>query len=341
MTAAGVETVDLRSARERRVRSAWTGSPAPALRAAAVLYALVEDARHALYDVGVLAARHPGVPVISVGGLAVGGSGKTPLAGEIARWLRSAGRRTAVITHGFEDEMAVHRSLGAEAVLGGRDRERVASAAVRAGAGALVIDSGFQRRSLARDLDVLAVSTAELAAARRRLPAGPLREGWSAVSRADALVVVRRTGQPPVSPPLARWLDRLRGELPVARLSLRPGPLRPANATAAATPGPSIAVAVCSVMEPDRFLDALGARGVRPEARFVLPDHGRLDASTIDRILDRAGGGGIVGTLKDRAKLAEAVGERAAVWWLEDAPVWTGGEAELRRRVLRAAGARQ
>lgn len=335
-----LETVDLRSRRERRVRSAWRASPGIGLRAGAALYAAVEDTRHALYDLGVLAARHPGVPVVSVGGLTVGGSGKTPLAAEVAGWLRDHGLRPAVITHGFLDEMEVHGALGSpDRVFGGRDRERTASLAASSGADALVVDSGFQRRSLARDLDVLAVTTADLIGARHRLPAGPLREGWSSVGRADALVVVRRAGHPPLPSPTERWLARLGRRTTVARLALRPGELAPVNDPAAST-RPSIAVAVSSVMEPDRFIDALAARGILPEARFVLPDHGDLDAESAERILARAGERGIVGTLKDRAKLAAALGDGAPLWWLRDVPEWTDGETRLRRRVLRVAGGR-
>lgn len=336
-----VETVDLRSRSERGVRSAWRGTPGPGLRLVGALYGAIEDTRHALYDLGVLAARHPGVPVLSVGGLTVGGSGKTPLAAEIARWLRHAGRRPAVITHGFADELDVHRELGdGQLVVGGGDRERAASIASAAGADVLVIDGGFQRRSLARDLDVVAVSGAEFHRARRRLPAGPLREGWSAVARADALVVVRRAGHPEPARATGDWLRRLRRTTAVARASLRPGRLRPANGPAAAS-RPAITVAVSSVMEPDPFLDALAARGVRPKVRFVLPDHADVDGDLAERILERAGEGGVVGTLKDRAKLVAALGNRVPVWWLGDEVEWSEGEAGLRRRALRAAGVRQ
>lgn len=334
------ETIDLRSRSERAVRRAWRSEPGPWLRIAGVLYALVEDARHALHDAGVLAAWHPGVPVVSVGGLSVGGSGKTPLAAVLARWLHDAGVRPAVVTHGYEDEMSVHRALLPDGVpvVGGRGRERAARRAVELGAGAVVVDSGFQRRRLARDLDVLAVATSELTGHGLRLPAGPLREGWSAALRADALVLVRRCGRPAVDAGTRRWLrGRLPGT-PTADLRLVPGALRPAN-DAARDREPDAPVAVSSVMDPEGFLAALRDREVRPEARFVLPDHGDVDEALADRILERAGGRGIVCTLKERDKLAAPVGERAPLWWLEDQPRWEAGAGGLRRLVLETAGA--
>lgn len=335
------DVVDLRSPTERRVRAAWSEGPPAWMRIAGGLYRCVEDTRHCLYDIGVLASWHPGVPVISVGGLSAGGTGKTPLAAEFGRWLRETGRRTAILTHGYADEMDVHRRLldagsGGGIVLGSRDREAAAARAAHLGAEAIVVDSGFQRRSLARDFDVLAVSEAELAGARRRLPAGPLREGWASAGRADAVVVVRRPGWSRVGEEIRRWLaTRFAGTL-VARVSLLPVGPRPAN-RAAEDSAPEIAVAVSSVMDPCAFGRALAERGVRPEARFVLPDHGEIDEELGARILAEAGGRGIVGTLKDLPKLRGPVGEEAPLWVLEDRPEWREGGRELRRAVLRAA----
>ena len=332
-----VETVDLRSEHELRVRRAWSGRPGPVLRAAGVVYAAVGDVRHALYELGLLAAWHPAVPVVSIGGLTVGGSGKTPLAAEVARWLQLAGRRPGVVTHGYEDEMQVHRRLlPAELpVVGGRDRERAVELAVERGADTVVVDSGFQRRRLARDFDVLAVTTGELAAARRRLPAGPLRERWSAALRSDALVIVRRTGQPALGEEVRRWMERHLGGVPTAELRLESGSPRPANDSARSRTIDA-PVAVSSVMHPDHFLAGLEARDLRPKARFVLPDHAEIGEALAERILDRAGGAGIVCTLKERRKLTRAIGDRAPVWWLPDRLRWERGRESLRRRLLAA-----
>lgn len=330
-------TVDLRSTAERRVRRAWGARAGPALRIAGSLYGAVEDTRHALYDLGLLAAWHPGVPVISIGGLTVGGSGKTPLTAEVAGWLYDVGRRPAVVTHGYEDEMQVHRHLLPPdlPVVGGRHRERAARRAVERGADAVVLDSGFQRRRSARDFDLLAVTTGELATARRRLPAGPLRERWGALLRADGLVIVRRAGQSALPAAARRWLERHMAGKPAAELRLVPGPLRPANGPARHREVEA-PVAVSSVMNPEGFLAGLREREVRPKARFVLSDHGDIDGGTAERVLERAGGQGIVCTLKDRDKLSRAVAERAPLWWLPDVLRWEGGRGPLRRRVLEA-----
>lgn len=352
------EVVDLRGRAERRVRSAWTGSPGVLLRAAGALYGAVEETRHFLHDVGVLAAWHPGVPVVSVGGLSVGGSGKTPVAAEVARWLRGAGLATAVLTHGYRDEMAVHRELAGRRgaartgigetepgewppllVVGSRDREEAAARAVALGARALVVDSGFQRRRLARDFDLLALSEAELTDARRRLPAGPLREGWASAGRADALVVVHRSGRPRAAGATDDWLAARLPGLPVARLSLAPGELRPAN-RAAEGRLPRSPAAVSSVMDPDGFARALAERGLSPRARFVLPDHGEIGPGLADRLREGGRDGGIVATLKERSKLLAVLGEETPLWILPDEPSWGAGGEELRRSVLRSAGVR-
>lgn len=332
-----VDTVDLRSSRELAVRRAWSGRPGPGLRLAGIVYGAVEDVRHALYDLGLLAAWHPGVPVVSVGGLTIGGSGKTPLTAEVAGWLRLAGRRPGVVTHGYRDEMGVHRHHlpAGLPVVGGRDREGAVQRAIERGADTVVVDSGFQRRRLARDFDLLAVTPEELATVRARLPAGPMRERWSAALRSDAVVVVRRSGRTALADGIRRWLKRHLTGIPTAELRLATAPLRPANdpARSRTIDAP---VAVSSVMYPDRFLAGLRDRDVRPKARFVLPDHADVDEELTRRILGRAGGDGIVCTLKERGKLTRAVADRAPVWWLPDELHWERGRDALRRLLLAA-----
>ena len=143
---------------EAHVRQAWAERPGGALRLAAAGFATAAGVRNLLYDSGVLASRQAPVPIVSVGGLTVGGSGKTPITADIAARLSAAGIPTAVVTHGFVDEMDVHRKLSPECrVYGGSDRLQLATMAAEEGARLVILDSGFQHRRLHRDLDILAV----------------------------------------------------------------------------------------------------------------------------------------------------------------------------------------
>lgn len=321
---------DLRTGPERRVRRAWREGPGPWLRAASVLYGVAAGLRGALWEAGVLSPARVPIPVISVGGLTLGGSGKTPLAAALARGLAPRSR-VAIVTHGYPDEMDVHRTLNPGAVVrGAPDLCRAAAAAARAGAEVAVVDGGFQHRRLWRDADVVAVSVdAVRGAPRLRLPAGPYREGWAGLGRADAVVVTRReTGAGPAH----RLADRLRSDLSgavVTSAALRPGRIRPANAAARRAGSPERAVAVASIMYPEVFLRQLRRRGLELAARFVLPDHGRPGPARAARIAEAAGPRGVVGTLKDAAKLRAALAPSTPIWYLEDRLDWGPGRAAL------------
>lgn len=324
---------DARSRWERGLRRAWEEGPGPALRLVAGVFGLGAALRNAAWEVGILRPARASVPVVSVGGLTVGGSGKTPLAAELARRM-SAGRTVGVVTHGFEDEIRLHRELNPAAVVaGGGERVEAVEAAARAGADVAVVDGGFQHRRLWRDADVVALSARSRTSRAHRLPAGPYREGWSALGRADAVVVVRRTGPEEGARRLALWLEAALPEAAVARCVLRPAGLRPANDAARAAAGPDPAVAVASIMYPDVFLDQLQDAGRRPGLEFVFPDHAEIDGSAARRVAEAAGDGGIVGTLKDVVKLRSTLPRRVPLWYLHERLRWEEGDGALLERM--------
>lgn len=342
-----VERRDLRPPSERRLRRAWSEGAGPGLRLASGLFALAAGCREWAYEAGLVRPREAGVPVLSVGGLTVGGSGKTPLAARAARWARSSGARPAVVSRGYPDELALHRRLNPEVpAVGEEDRVLGARRAARAGAGMVVLDDGFQHRRLSRDLDWVVVDEADLeAGGRARLPAGPAREAWGALARADAVILTRRTrlpgdGGPGSAAPPGRIGARLRRQFPsvaVARCELRPGPLEPVNAAAAEERDPRPRVAFASIMKGEDVLDALRRR--RPEIghEFLFPDHHRLSDARLEEMIELAGDGGIAGTGKDVVKVQERVGNRTPLWSAGEELAWTGGRALLRGQVRELA----
>lgn len=333
--AAGGREIDARSWPERRLRRAWRRGAGPGLRTAGLLYAMAAEGRNLLYEAGVLASRRPAVPVVSVGGLSAGGSGKTPAAAVLAGELEKEERRVGVVTHGYRDELEVHRRLAPDRVVaGGRERLRAVARAAGAGADLVVVDSGLQRRRMARAVEVVVVGPAE-ARSRGRLPAGPFREGWAALDRADAVVLTRRTGSPAFAGRFRRWLGGRFPDAVVAVLDLRPGRIAAANRAAREHGSPAPAVAVASVMHPEPFFQALSERGAAPEVRVRLPDHGRPEPELLETLVERAGDRGMVGTLKDVVELEEAVGEATPLWYLTDAPEWVSGRATLIGRIER------
>ena len=320
---------------ETRVRSAWAERPGAALRIASAGFATATGVRNLLYDSGVFAARQAPVPVVSVGGLTVGGSGKTPITADIGARLSGAGIPTAILTHGFADEMDVHRrSSPGSRVYGGQDRLSLAREAAAAGARIVVLDSGFQHRRLHRDLDILTVDVATIGRRLEYLPAGPYREGLASLARADLVVAVRRSILDPraASDATVRladqgrpWLDRL-GDAPGSPLfvsaRIQPGSLVAANDAAQAVEDPCPKVAVAGIMWPEVFFAQvkLLTSGIRETVG--LRDHARLGASLAGALQTLAGDCGIVCTLKDVMKLVRALGGHIPIWYLSEEVIW-------------------
>ncbi len=326
---------------EAYVRRAWDQGPGPLLRVAGSAYGLGIAFRHRLYEIGVLRIRQPSLPVVSVGGVTVGGSGKTPVAAQIAAWLIEGGFRVGVATHGFADEIGVHRRLNPAAdVDGGMDRHRVIEGLAARSSQVIVLDDGFQRRKLGRDFDVVVVDAETLARETvRYLPAGPFRERFEELRRADAIVVTRRSADETVASEVG---NRLRGRFPNAAVygcALRPGPLTPVNRAAEAIGSPAPAVAVAAVMKADLALAQMRDRLPSLVRLHPFPDHARLDSRTVAELIREAGSGGIVGTLKDIARLEEALGETTPLWYMSDRLEWDTDPASLRERVCAVAEA--
>ncbi len=262
----------------------YDGSRPPGwARLLAPVYAAVVRARAALYSRGVLRRRHPGVPVVVIGNLIAGGSGKTPLAIALVDRLQSAGFTPGVASrgHGRRDARTprwVDASTPADlagdepALIAQRTRARVrvdvdrvaAACALRdAGCDVVVCDDGLQHLPLARDLEV------EVVDARRRygngllLPAGPLREPAARAERVD-FRVLNCGDDATLEAGFGEWPMRLRPGDAVPLAGGRPVPL-------AAFAGQRVH-AVAGIGDPERFFATLRAAGIAV-VPHAFPDH--------------------------------------------------------------------
>jgi tetraacyldisaccharide 4'-kinase len=212
------------------------------------------------------------------------------------------------------DEAQEHALQAGVAVWVDADRRRSAQAACEAGADALVLDDGFQRRwQLARDLDLLVADWTQLQGAERLLPAGPWREPWSQARQADAFVISHAPQGMDVKA-LARALPAAWQGRPVFRLDLRLRGLQawPRGKPAALKSLKGCAVAALSGLgKPGAFEASLAALGAR-----VLPwrfaDHHGYRLSELARI--PTGARAVVTTLKDAQRLPPD--------WKPPVPVW-------------------
>jgi len=288
------------------------------------------DLRNAAWAVGLANAARAPIPIISVGGLTAGGSGKTPVSAALARHLADTGSSAAVLTAGLDDEATLHSTWNPDIpVLGGRNRLELARQAMDHGATVALLDSGFQHVRLERDLDIVAIS-ADYTGSKLRLPAGPFRERWEAVARADAVILVRRHATSAVVAHLAVAIQQSFPWVEIAEARIISSELRPVSDTAHQVETPSPGVAVAGVMWPESFFVTVKEFGLVPRHCLALPDHAVFDQHMIAKIADLAGSDGVVCTSKDVVKMIDALPDTVPLWHLEERVEWgTGGSRIL------------
>jgi tetraacyldisaccharide 4'-kinase len=299
-------------------------------------------------------ARLP-VPVLSVGNLQVGGTGKTPFAAWLVRGLQARGRRPGILSRGYgppaagagaglSDEGAVLRHLLGPGVPQIEDPDRGRGGrrllAAHPGTDVLVLDDAFQHRRLARDLDLVLLDATRPFSRDRLFPRGRLREPPRALRRAGVVVLTRAERAPPAAlEDLAREVAR-RTPAPVVVVATRPSALESGGERLppAALAGRRV-LAACGIGNPEAFAALLADLGATVVARRFLPDHAVLgpgDAEAFRTEAARAGADLVVVTRKDAVKwdplpagIAVLDVETGAVRGEEE--LWAAVEAALRR----------
>ncbi len=232
------------------------------------------------------------VPVICVGNLTAGGTGKTPVAASIAQHLASQGRNPAILLRGYGGtlkgplKVSSHShtadEVGDEALLHARHtptwiahaRALAAPLAVADGADVLVMDDGHQHPGLAKDLSLIVVDGRAGFGNGRIIPAGPLRESVAAgLKRADGVVIM--------GPDEQNITLRLGDRLPILHAHLLAGPAWQSLR------GQRV-VAFAGIGEPEKFLNTLLAVGAQVVAFHPFGDHYGYAAADIQPILDEA-----------------------------------------------------
>ena len=319
----------------------------PMLRLAGRPYGGVMSLRRWLYRAGWKRRHQARVPVISVGNITVGGTGKTPLVAWMTRHLLAAGRSPAILIRGYRavsglsDEAEMLRRLTGAVVMVRADRVAGAAAAVAGGADVLVMDDGFQHLRLRRDLDVVTVDATCPFGHGAVLPGGLLREPVGALRDAGAVVLTRcDLVDEAVIRDLRRRLADLAPEAVLAETTMQPTALcgfdgwrRPVDDLAGRT-----AWAFCGLGNPEAFYRTLADRDVHLAGRTTFNDHHAYSADDLHRLhrqAEEAGAPLLVTTAKDAGKLA-GLPAAAEVRWLEIEVAFGAGQAALERRVAEA-----
>jgi tetraacyldisaccharide 4'-kinase len=309
----------------------------------------VAVARRAWFARRAHAVRRLPLPVVSVGNLVVGGSGKTPVTAHIVRLLLDRGERPAILSRGYarrehqdgvvvvsdgrsvlepveragDEPFMLAHELPEVPVLVCDDRYLAGQLAWRTlGATVAVLDDGFQHLRLARDVNLLLVRPDDLRDAV--LPAGRLREPLSAAKAADAVLVPlpaaeSASGQSSeagqiVAKELAARLGVPRG------FSVRTaaGELRPVGGHAVPPGHEDRVVAVCGIARPQRFLATLEHQGWRVADTIVFKDHHWFSAADLQRIdaaVDVVRAAAVLTTEKDAVRLKAVAATPRAPWW--------------------------
>ncbi len=311
--------------------------------------ATVTETRNVLYDLGVFSAKRAPCRVISVGGLTVGGSGKTPFTRLLAERLTAMGKRVGVLSRGYGTDIPEGFRLISDGetlapppphspdepyllarwlpgVPVGCAPKRIDGARIMArrfGLDLIVLDDGFQHRGLARDLDVVLLDGSRPFGAEGRLaPRGVLREAPTALKRAGLIALVVGEGIDPAV--LASTMASVRQIVPTTPMTVargRRGAFRNLDGERAPKPtGP--VVAFCGLADPSRFHLSCCEADLSVAAFLPFPDHHAYsvaDCAKLASVLAETGAAALVTTEKDAVRLFRYA-DRLAGW-----PLYTLG----------------
>jgi tetraacyldisaccharide 4'-kinase len=306
---------------------AWRSLPLWPLE---LVFRVLVALKGASYRVGLWRVHAVTVPVVVVGNLTVGGTGKTPVAAWLARQISLRGRQVGVVLRGYGgthsgaprvvtsdddpvvvgDEALLHARRRPHVVVIGADRVAAAALAAEQGAEVVVCDDGLQHRRLARDYEIAVVDAARGLGNGHLLPAGPLREPRGRLEQVDAVVLAERGGE-------RAAISKVQPKGPfVAAARLRTGDavnLLTAERRPLAGFAGSPVHAVAGIGHPQAFFGALRAAGIEITTH-ALPDHARLDAAA----LPFPTGTTVLMTEKDAVKCR---GYAQPGWWWVDLEV--------------------
>ncbi len=320
-----------------RIRSQWDGQPCGffwsflslSMLPLSFVYGIAMRVRALFYSTGIIKTHKLPRPVISIGNLTVGGTGKTPVTAFIARFLLEKGFKVTVISRGYggslegrcavlsdgyglllgpdecgDEPYMLASSVPGLAVVTGSDRYAAGMVAMeRTSPDIFLLDDGFQHMRLHRDLNLMLMDCSRPIGNGRVLPAGPLREPVSAGNRADLLIYTRCT---PESLPASTTLSAIPGCRLGYRL-VRFVRLDSGESLDVAKLQQQRCVAVTGIARPASFFDGLIAVGVDLVARIDFPDHEPFSSETVAKIritCEKYSAAFILVTAKDGVKLA-------------------------------------
>ena len=275
-----------------------------------LIYRLIVDLRNRLYDRQILKSVRLSCPVISVGNITVGGTGKTPCVIGLARMLQQSGFKCAVISRGYggknpqpvnivsdgnsvllgaesagDEPLLIARSLPGIPVITGAKRTLTGQAAInRFGCNVLICDDAFQHRHIFRDIDIVLLDAEKPLGNGHLLPRGPLREPKDGLKRADCIILTRAGGTKTLHPEIDAIVSR--AGIPVFRAAhqfkelIRPGIHSPEQNVLR---GKKVC-AFCGIAQPASFKKLLIEAGSELMSFMEFADHYTYDRNDLETL---------------------------------------------------------
>jgi tetraacyldisaccharide 4'-kinase len=250
------------------------------------IFGRVVDARNTMYDRGLLRAERLRGPVVSVGNISAGGSGKTPFVIMLGELLKRRGVAFDVLSRGYrrapsqvalvdpegspkefgDEPLLIAQRLGVPVIVGSDRFEAGTFAEERFGPQMHLLDDGFQHRRLQRDFDIVLLTPED--EADTLLPVGRLREPHTSLARADAVVLMRGARRE-AFPLVDRRVWRAQRGVDCGQLPTRP-------------------LVFCGIAKPDVFFQQVRGCGVMPGAQVTFRDHHAYREEDVRKLLDIA-----------------------------------------------------
>jgi tetraacyldisaccharide 4'-kinase len=276
------------------------------------LYSAATALRNSLFDRGILKSQRLRRPVISVGNLSVGGSGKTPFVIALGELLKTRGIQFDVLTRGYgretrgvllvdpkgeasefgDEPLLIARRLGVPVVVGENRYDAGRVAEEKFESQFHILDDGFQHRSLARDFDIVLLSQSDLD--DELLPSGRLREPLSSLQRADAIAVQNNPAKDfsnkftiKTGGAQGKFIWRMQRDF-------------------AAAAAPHEPIVFCGIARPQQFFAHVRDAGLIPAAELTFGDHHRYIRADVERLMkmrDKHSAEGFLTTEKDAINL--------------------------------------
>jgi len=307
------------------------------------------SARHWLYDKGWLKIRRAPLPVISIGNILAGGTGKTQLALFLANKYIEAGYRVAILSRGYrrvkrikdpfvvdtkvhspqdtgDEPWLMAARLPQACVIVSRDRFQGAQLAQQKGADLVILDDGMQHRRLARDVEIVIVQSSNPFGGGHFLPKGGLRENPKRLKEADCIVV---NGD--LSVELKESLQKIKPGCLMIEMKIVPSGVRDLQGNALSLKGVSVGV-FCGIGNPQNFVTTVHQLEAQIVDTLFLADHRSPSKKVLEKFglrTQEKGGKWLVCTEKDKIKLPPLSSSLSIGWVQSDVSISAENQKNL------------